>query len=253
LSRNAFDAWEDTGIVCAECFGDDCPYRASWLAFDYDGDGSTNLLQIDPMLPEAPSDGSAPVVATNTRYLALIFDDVSPTPSLRETGLPPDLFQRYNLGISGLGADKVMDLNDDGLPDLLRYVPYAVQAIFPDQPSGYGDWTTFWREEFYAACDPDEGGDFFDGYAQIFLNDGDGFWPEGFMHTYSRRDAVCRQFSKSTPFDLNSDGRSDLFIIPTSCDYDSFDVILSIPEYFKPRGPLRRRVHGARRSAVAHG
>ena len=108
-----------------------CTAYDKLLLLDHDGDGLTSLLTIPVWNPEnhdwLPS-------AKWPSYHALRPDEGT----LEDTGLPPDYAQRwrphvvdtYNLSsldddfpkaLQGYGLDKILDVNGDGLPDILRY------------------------------------------------------------------------------------------------------------------------------------
>src|SRR5690606_8404481 len=113
-----------------------CSVFDKFLHLDHDGDGLTSLL----VIPVWDTDIDDWVMSQHwSNYHALRLDPHNGwTASLEDTGLPPDLAQRWRPSIvanynaayalpdfprsqQGYGLDKVLDINGDGLDDVLRY------------------------------------------------------------------------------------------------------------------------------------
>lgn len=106
-----------------------CSDRDLYVQLDMDGNGTTDVLTIVGV-DEA---GQPLKVDEWGDYQRIVFDFKGNSATLEPTGLPVDRFQRirsgYNVGqkasgilIDGhqLGVDRVLDVNGDGLPDIIR-------------------------------------------------------------------------------------------------------------------------------------
>ena len=199
----------DTEIPCAEVSADGhLSDQAAWITVDHDGDGTMNLLVVD-----------------GSTYTAVIFD--GDTWSEEETDLPTDVFQRRATSATGPGLDRIMDVNGDGLGDLVRYEPDPSELDW-DDVAGH-------------ACDDADGDEPFKGIARAWLNTGAGFAPGPVLATFKRRDSVCTEFTGSAPLDYDSDGRVDLLIgyraPPDPAEADVYWVALSLvpaPSILRP-------------------
>ncbi|PRQ10120.1 putative deoxyribonuclease RhsC [Enhygromyxa salina] len=128
----------DTGLVCSS--------YDKLLHLDHDGDGLASLLVIPAW--DAAQHKRIPSKEWSD-YAALELDPHADwAGSLAPTGLPPDLAQRWRASLAGhynnsdidddfprsnqgFGVDRVLDLNDDGLQDILRYELHGGDG--PDQ------------------------------------------------------------------------------------------------------------------------
>ncbi|KIG13001.1 Rhs family protein [Enhygromyxa salina] len=128
----------DTGLVCSS--------YDKLLHLDHDGDGLASLL----VIPTWDADTHSRIPSKQwSDYSAITLDPNNDwAGALTPTGLPPDLAQRWRASLAGhynnsdtaddfprsnqgYGADRILDLNGDGLHDVLRYELSAGDG--PDQ------------------------------------------------------------------------------------------------------------------------
>jgi RHS repeat-associated protein len=195
---------KDTGVSC----GSD----ATLLMLDVDGSGTGDVL-----VPEGET------------YHRLSLDLVSGAGTLVPTGLPLDFVQRARTNAQDLSIDRIVDANNDGLPDLLRYelVPAADR---PDRSS----WTAAEKAKMLLeqTCnrspepDPSEGlcANFTPaveaaevGAIRLWINTGGRFADGGVIAVLPGPSGFWRHFLPSTVLDWNGDGKLDL-VLPAQAE-----------------------------------
>nr|WP_255216854.1 SpvB/TcaC N-terminal domain-containing protein [Pseudenhygromyxa sp. WMMC2535] len=115
--------------------GEPCSVYDKLLALDHDGDGLASLL----VIPTWDAQLGAWIPSSKwSNYHALRLNPGDWSLSLEDTGLPPDLAQRWRPSLTahyndayldedfprsqqGFGLDKILDIDGDGLSDILRY------------------------------------------------------------------------------------------------------------------------------------
>ncbi|PRQ01022.1 putative deoxyribonuclease RhsC [Enhygromyxa salina] len=183
--------------------------------FDHDGDGLASLVLIPVWDPEAHAwIGSL----SWPDYRALKLDPNDGwAASLEPVGLPPDLAQRWRPSIAanynvahtgddlprsqqGFGLDRVLDVNDDGLPDILRY-----ELTIGDGPEQLG---VMMQTIVVDDAPWDEWGGL-----RLWINTGAGFRDGGWVIEASEPgDRLFRRFLASGVIDFDGDGGLDLLI-----------------------------------------
>ncbi|NVB39642.1 HNH endonuclease [Pseudenhygromyxa sp. WMMC2535] len=115
--------------------GEPCSVYDKLLVLDHDGDGLASLL----VIPTWDAQLGAWIPSSKwSNYHALRLSPGDWSLSLEDTGLPPDLAQRWRPSLTahyndayldedfprsmqGFGLDKILDIDGDGLSDILRY------------------------------------------------------------------------------------------------------------------------------------
>ncbi|EDM79606.1 Rhs family protein-like protein [Plesiocystis pacifica SIR-1] len=178
---------------------------------DHDGDGVASPLVITGKAPGA--DSWLPVEQW-ADYRALVFDAGLTEASWAETGLPPDVVQRWRWAPTPIlnvpkeypwhgptvGVDKIVDVQGDGLPDILRYelqtgdgvedsLDIATSVLTADPPQ------------------PELGG------VRLWLNVGGRFVDGGWVALADEPGGMLfREFTSASPLDWNADGAIDLLV-----------------------------------------
>jgi RHS repeat-associated protein len=232
-----------------------CSVYDEYEVFDYDGDGAGELLVIpaypadavlgtcfvgdEPCPPGTIGETGTEPIPDDARlghYQALDLDPTTVTFDVRATGLPRDTFQRWRdescqnsrahsyggepqqrFG-AGRGNDKIVDVNGDGLADVLRFELSSIEdpdTIFANF-NGFGDTLTD------DLCGDEPGANF---GVRVYINHGGGEFVAGPMMWADHGDpqvAYWQQFVPAQPIDWNRDGMADL-LWPT-IDDDTDDV-----------------------------
>lgn len=208
----------DTGLRCGS--------YDKLHVLDHDGDGVASLLVVETWSDDAKSWLPASKWAN---YHALLLSPALDTFAWQDSGLPPDLAQRWRerptqtlnvMGIAAdfprfghsLGVDRVLDVQGDGLPDIVRYEleigdvgPLSTQigTIVNDSPAAL-----------------EQGG------LRLWINDGLRFRDGGWLTPF---DALARdrfeEHGSSATLDWNGDGLLDLLM--PNADTQVWDVWLS--------------------------
>jgi len=215
----------NTGVACSA--------YDKFLHFDHDGDGVPSLLVI-PVWDAEFGDWIPSQLWSN--YHALRLDPNNGwAGTLEDTGLPPDLAQRWRADLTaafnaeyldvdfpkslqGFGIDKILDVNGDGLPDVLRYeldvgdtpaqlatIKHAIVALEPSEQ----EW----------------------GGVRLWLNTGAGFRDGGWlMQAQKPGNYFFRRFLASGVVDYDGDGRAD-YLTPVddpNSDYWNWSIWTSL-------------------------
>ncbi|NVB37054.1 hypothetical protein G6O69_04375 [Pseudenhygromyxa sp. WMMC2535] len=189
-----------------------CSARDALLILDHDGDGVASLLVIPRW--SALTQDYLPVTKWGN-YKALRPAPTWDSAALVDTGLPPDVAQRWRPSLtngtlnvpdagapshgSNLGIDRVLDVQGDGLPDLVRYQLQSGDDV--DESSSIA-----------AAVLPVDPPSQELGGLRLWINQGGRFVDGGWLTTGEAGDALFREFVSSAVLDLQGDGVADLMI-----------------------------------------
>ncbi|MFV8751899.1 SpvB/TcaC N-terminal domain-containing protein [Nannocystaceae bacterium ST9] len=204
-----------------------CSSYDKLLLLDHDGDGVPSPLVVatwsDESQAEIPS-------AKWEGYRALVFPPTLDAFAWVETGLPVDLAQRWRwsptfalnfdafvLGTdfprygASLGIDRILDVQGDGLPDIVRY-----QLVVGDA----GEQIEAIVPQLFAENPADE-----QGGLRLWINDGRRFRDAGWLTEGNFGRKRFEEFASGSTIDWNADGRLDLLV--PNADTDRWDVWVS--------------------------
>ncbi len=170
-------------------------------------------------------------------YLELRYDLGTATGFLQNTTLPRDRYQRWHdakcrngladaivgspILSAGLGQDKLLDLNEDGFVDVLRFELEAGDTLADQEEIAAGLPTTWagdpqersdaWREPHQ--CDASIA-DHQDAGIRVYWNTGDGFTQGDVVHEFAgiAHANYWVNFVGAQPLDVDDDGRTDLLL-----------------------------------------
>ncbi len=226
----------DTGLRCSSF--------DKLLLLDHDGDGVASPLVVATWSDDTQS---AIPSAKWTDYRALVFPPTLDSFAWVETGLPPDRAQRWrwsptnylnDMGIdedfprygASLGMDRVLDVQGDGLPDIVRY-----QLLAGDGGQGSEPMATILAQIFSLDPDDEQGG------LRLWINDGQRFRDGGWLSLGPPGRERFEEFASSATIDWNGDGLLDL-LMPSS-DTDTWDVWVARGDGGLDRTPLPGSPH----------
>lgn len=209
----------DTGLRCS---ADD-----KLLLLDHDGDGVASLLTIatwdDDSATRLPS-------AKWANYQALELAPELDAFAWADTGLPPDLAQRWRPQANAamlakdfpafgpiFGRDRIIDVQGDGLPDVIRY-----QLTVGDASDKLADI----KAQLFADDDLAE-----QGGLRLWVNTGAGFRDGGWITVGEPGGALAQEFVASGMLDWNGDGRLDL--LKGKVELEAWEVWVSTGEGFE--------------------
>ena len=191
--------------------GQPCSYFDENLVLDADGDGTPDLLRV------RGTDGNGEVLLDADRtpnYQVLDIDvgreiDGGARVRVWDSGLPRDILQRWrrdplnggkDAPTSGarLGADKILDVDGDGLQDILRYELLSGDGV---------DNLDAIRDGMVTEA-PEPAG------IRVYRNTGAGFLRGEVVAEFTEYASFGGQFLQATPIDYDGDGRVDLLIPP---------------------------------------
>ncbi|NJK33202.1 MAG: VCBS repeat-containing protein, partial [Deltaproteobacteria bacterium] len=206
----SIDAATDTGLRCDT--------HDKLHVLDHDGDGLTSLLVVPTFSDETQSHVPS---SQWGNYQALTIGPDLDTFAWADTGLPPDLVQRWKPSFyssfvgddfpyegASLSLDRVVDVQGDGLPDIIRY-----QLLVGDT----GEHLDAITAQVLTENPLDE-----QGGLRVWINDGRRFHDGGWLVIGEPGHALAQAFLAAATLDWNGDGRLDL-LLPRDSD-DSWTV-----------------------------
>jgi len=191
--------------------------------------------------PEAYHDDYAPLPeGQRTEYLALSFEPGAGAGTLEPTGLPRDHYQRWHdrlcrnglarpyfgrpLASAGLGLDKLLDVNGDGLVDVVRF-----ELESGDDPGNHEivlglDGIEHWDEGL--SCSNAVEADI-PARMRAYVNTGDGFIPGPVLHDFpgNPHANLWLNFQRAQLYDFDLDGILDLLLPGSGPDVEWTAVV----------------------------
>lgn len=177
-----------------------------------------------------------------TEYLALRFEPGQGPGVLEPVGLPRDHFQRWHdrpcrnglarthfdrpLASAGLGLDKLMDVNGDGLVDIVRFELQS--GDHPGNPEivlGL-DGVEHWSSDLLCSASVEAD---IPARMRAYVNTGEGFEPGPILHTFSGNPHanLWLNFQRAQLYDFNLDGIVDV-LLPGSGPNTGWTRVMSL-------------------------
>lgn len=189
-----------------------CSGRDLYLQMDADGNGALDLL----MVLGVDKAGEPLTPAQWTDYQRVVFDFKGQQAWLEDAGLPVDRYQRWrgsskntdcqNVLIGGhqLGMDRLVDVNGDGLLDVLRL----------ELAAGDGNEQMAVIKAYRLCDNPQDDLTYFPepGVVRLYENTGKGFKPGDVVTSFIHRGVIDTHFKQSVVLDLKVNGRGGLLI-----------------------------------------